>query len=134
MGDSSSFFICATAIESLVTGSVVIGNDLNWLRLDSSSLIPFTNNTLHLHISLIYKPCRTMAWATTWFWVNLLNFVFFVCFFFVLPILVNVPVNASHATEMDDQACGKTQRRISKYDHKINILPSACGGRDGKSA
>ena len=74
-----------------------------------------------------------MAWATTWFWVNLLNFVFLV-FFFVLPILVNVPVNASHATEMDDQACGKTQRRISAYDHKINILPSGCGGRDGKSA
>ena len=61
------------------------------------------------------------------------EFCFF-CFFFVLPILVNVPVNASHATEMDDQACGKTQRRISAYDHKLNILPSACSGHDGTSA
>ena len=69
------------------------------------------------------------------FRVNLLNFVFFCVFlFFVLPILINVPGDASRATEMDDQACGKTQRRISAYDHKLNILPSACGGRDGTSA
>ena len=68
------------------------------------------------------------------FRVNLLNFVFLLLFYFVLPIIINVPGDASRATEMDDQACGKTQRRISAYDHKLNILPSACGGRDGTSA
>ena len=61
------------------------------------------------------------------FRVNLLNLIL------VLPILINVPGDASRATEMDDQAFGKTQRRTSAYDHKLNILPSVCGGRDGTS-
>ena len=62
------------------------------------------------------------------FRVNLLNLIL------VSPILVNVPGDASRAIEMDDQACGNTQRRTYAYDHKLNILPSACGGREGTSA